>query len=179
MITGGSGSKIAGALAENGRKQIKHFVETGGGYIGICAGAYLACSGFSWGTAVLNSKTVSPLWQRGEGTVQLELTERGRAILGDFKGLFPCRYANGPIVMPDNAAGLPPYEILGFFRTELAKNKTPVGVMINSPAIFAGTCGKGRALCFSSHPEQSNGLDSLVTRAVSWVCGGKREGTAR
>jgi hypothetical protein len=179
MITGGSGSKIGAALAESGRKQIKRFVENGGGYIGICAGAYLACSGFSWGTGVINSKTVSPLWQRGEGTVQIELTERGRVILGDMPGLLASRYANGPIVTPDNAADLPPYEVLGFFRTELSKNKTPVGVMINSPAVFAGFCGKGRALCFSGHPEQSKGLDSLVPRAVSWVAGVKSEGTAR
>jgi hypothetical protein len=29
---------------------VREFVREGGGYCGICAGAYLACSNFSWGS---------------------------------------------------------------------------------------------------------------------------------
>src|SRR3954467_10807244 len=41
---GGSGSGQAKALEEKGRENIKQFVKDGGGYIGICAGSYLASS---------------------------------------------------------------------------------------------------------------------------------------
>ena len=58
MFTGGSGSKQAEAIGEDGRAKVKEFVEAGGGYIGICAGAYLACSGVSWGVKVLNAKKI-------------------------------------------------------------------------------------------------------------------------
>ena len=56
MFTGGSGSKQAASLGEKGREEVRRFVRGGGGYIGICAGAYLACSGFDWGVGVLMQK---------------------------------------------------------------------------------------------------------------------------
>ena len=55
MFTGGSGSAEAGGLGEKGREEVRAFVRNGGGYVGICAGAYLACSGFEWGLGVLNA----------------------------------------------------------------------------------------------------------------------------
>lgn len=175
MFTGGSGSKQAEAIGEEGRAKVKEFVEAGGGYIGICAGAYLACSGFSWGVKVLDAKTASPKWRRGEGNVKLELTERGRELFGTPMGQFDVRYVNGPILVPANVELLPNFEPLAFFRTELAKNDTPVGLMVNSPAIVAGNCGKGRVLVSSPHPEQTPGLEHFVPKAVRWVAG-KAEG---
>jgi predicted deacylase/putative intracellular protease/amidase len=169
MFTGGSGSQQAAALEESGRAQVKQFVENGGGFIGICAGAYLPCAGFSWGVKILDAKTKSPKWQRGNGTVKIELTDEGRAIFGDLKGTFDCRYAQGPILMPAQAAAVPDYETLAFFRTELAENDTPKGIMIDSPAIVAGRFGKGRVLAISPHPEQTAGLEQFVPRAVTWV----------
>lgn len=171
MFTGGSGSKQAEAIGEEGRAKVKEFVEAGGGYIGICAGAYLACSGFSWGVKVLDAKTPSPKWRRGEGTVKLELTGRGREIFGTPVGQFNVRYVNGPLLVPAKVELLPDFEPLAFFRTELAKNDTPAGLMVNSPAIVSGTCGKGRVLVSSPHPEQTEGLEHFVPKAVRWVAG--------
>lgn len=169
IFAGGSGSKQAEALGEGGRAQVREFVSRGGGYIGICAGAYLACSGFSWGLKIIDAQTVSPKWQRGSGTVKMELSARGREILGARTGQFDIRYVNGPIVKPTAADSLPDFEPLAFFRTELAKNGSPVGAMVDSPAIFAGDFQKGRVVCISPHPEQTPGLDDLVPKAVHWV----------
>jgi predicted deacylase len=173
MFAGGSGSGQAGALGLAGRAAVKQFVERGGGYIGICAGSYLACEGFSWGLKILDAKTVSPQWQRGRGTVKIELTAKGRELLGGPDGPFNCLYAQGPILMPAGAAGLPAYEPLALFRTEMAENNTPKGIMAGSPAVVAGACGQGRVLCFSPHPEQTKGLEKFVPQAVKWV--GKHE----
>jgi putative intracellular protease/amidase len=172
VFTGGSGSKQAEAIGETGRKEVKEFVERGGGYVGICAGAYLACEGFSWGAKVLDAKTVSSKWRRGVGNVKMELTEEGRRILGDKPGQFDVRYANGPIIKHSTNTAIPDFKPLALFRTELAENETPKGVMVNSPAAAAGTLGKGRVITFSPHPEQTDGLEGLVIRAIEWV--GKR-----
>jgi hypothetical protein len=169
IFTGGSGSKQAEGIGEAGRKEVKEFVERGGGYVGICAGAYLACEGFSWGLKVLDAKTVSSKRRRGEGTVKMELTDEGRRILGERAGQFDVRYVNGPIIQSSSNTGIPDFKPLAFFRTELAKNDTPVGVMINSPAAAAGELGKGRVITFSPHPEQTDGLESFVIRAIEWV----------
>lgn len=170
IFAGGSASKQAEAIGEVGRQAVRRFVEQGGGYVGICAGAYLATSGAaSTRLNLVDAVTVSPRWKRGRGNVELELTDAGRRIIGDPAGRFAVRYANGPIVKPAGREDLPDYEPLAWFRTELAHNDTPVGVMVNSPAIFAGPFGRGRAVCVSPHPEQTNGLDHLVPRLVSWV----------
>jgi glutamine amidotransferase-like uncharacterized protein len=171
MFTGGSGGGQAKTLEDGGRQRVTEFVRAGGGYVGICAGSYLACKGFSWGLGILNAKTASSKWQRGRGLVKIELTPDGRQLLGNFEGETACRYGNGPILVPANADDLPAYEPLAFFRTELAENDTPKGIMVNAPAIVRSTCGKGRVLCISPHPEQTEGLEGVIPRAVKWVAG--------
>ncbi|CAN5696699.1 BPL-N domain-containing protein [soil metagenome] len=169
IFTGGSGSKQAETLQATGVDEVRKFVEAGGGYLGICAGAYLACDGFSWSAKMLNAKTVSQKWRRGHGDVQIELTPEGKEILGDFTGLLPVRYANGPIIKPANSEGLPDYKPLAFFRTELAENDTPVGVMVNAPAIVAATFGKGKLITMSPHPEQTPALNDMIVHAAQWI----------
>ena len=169
IFPGGSGSKQAAAIGQQGRRQLQAFVERGGGYLGICAGAYLCTSGFDWGLNILDAKTVSPKWQRGQGTVKIELTPEGRKILGDRPGRIDVRYANGPIIGPAQRDDLADYQVLAFFRTELAEHGTPVGLMTNSPAIASGRCGQGRVVFISPHPEQTKGLEDLVRQAARWA----------
>ena len=171
IFTGGSGSRQAHTLGTKGREEVRQFVQRGGGYIGICAGAYLACSGFDWGLGVLNAKTVSPKWQRGKGLVQVEATSLGRQSLQLPAATQQILYANGPIIQPDPGKDLPAYEVLAFYRTELAENGSPSGAMVDTPAIVRGTCGKGRVLSSSPHPEQTAGMEQFIAQAVRWVAG--------
>lgn len=171
VVPGGSGSKEASSIGPQGLQQVREFVDRGGAYMGICAGAYLCTNGFDWSLKILNAKTVSPRWNRGVGEVKIELTPAGRKILGDRAGLLDVHYANGPIITSAAVQGLPDYEVLAFFRTELAKNNTPEGVMANSPAIAAARCGKGRVVFISPHPEQTPGLEDFVRRAAHWATG--------
>jgi len=168
MFTGGSGSAEAGGLGEKGREEVREFVRQGGGYVGICAGAYLACSGFEWGLGVLNAKTVSPKWRRGQGDVKIT----GEAF-GEKLDERTIRYANGPIIKADVRKDLPEFEVLVSFRTELALNDTPVGVMVNAPAMVRSTYGLGRVFTSSPHPEQTAGLEPLVEKAVRWTARSK------
>jgi putative intracellular protease/amidase len=168
MFTGGSGSAEAGGLGEKGREEVRAFVREGGGYVGICAGAYLACSGFEWGVGVLNARTVSPKWRRGQGEVLISgeafgemLTDRG------------VRYSNGPIIKADARKDLPEFETLVSFRTELAENDTPVGVMTGAPAMVRSTFGLGRVFTSSPHPEQTAGLETLVEKGMRWAARSK------
>ena len=168
IFAGGSGSQEAKAIGPEGREQVKQFVGRGGGYIGICAGAYLATSGYPWSLDIINARTLSPKWQRGRAVVKMELTSEGEKIIGGSNHV-DVIYHQGPIVGPADVATLPPYEPLAFFRTEVASNDTPKGIMINSPAIFAGTFENGRVVCISPHPEQTAGLEYIVPQAVKWV----------
>lgn len=171
IFTGGSGHKQADAIGPAGLAQVKAFVEQGGGYVGICAGAYLACDGFSWGVKILDAKTVSPKWRRGEGQVKIQATDKGREILGFPSDQLDIRYANGPIYKAAGSPDIPDFEPLAFFRTELAEHDSPKGAMVNAPAMVAGTFGKGRVICSSPHPEQTAGMEGFIVRAVKWTAG--------
>lgn len=171
VFSGGSGGTQAKSLGEEGREQVRQFVRQGGGYVGICAGAYLACSNFSWGLGILNASTVSSKWMRGSGYVEEEVTFDGAPILGPVDGKFLVRYNNGPIIKPGDRADLPAYRPLALFRTEVAKNGTPVGVMVNSPAQAVSTYGKGRVFISSPHPENTPGLEHLIPRGILWAAG--------
>ena len=169
VFTGGSGSQQAASLGETGREQVRSFVKQGGGYIGICAGAYLACSGFDWGLGIINAKTVSQKSQRGKGSVQVEFGTQGKKITGIDPGKYDVLYANGPIIRTASRSDLPRYESLAYFRTELAENGTPKDVMIDSPAIARTEYGKGRVLFCSPHPEQTDGMEKFLESSVRWA----------
>jgi len=121
-MPGGKCAEQSGVLGPEGRLQITAFVENGGGYLGICAGAFLA-SAFhdpfpSWrrqsmGVGLLPARTV-----RSEApdcipeNSRVQLTEQGRALLWDEgrewqqeeleekEGLLTIRYYGGPLLLP-------------------------------------------------------------------------------
>ncbi len=175
VFSGGSGSAQAKSLGDEGRERVREFVRNGGGYVGICAGAYLACSNFSWGLGILNASTVSSKWMRGSGFVEMEVTVDGAPILGPVEGVCLVRYNNGPILKPGDRADLPAYKPLALFRTEVAKNGTPVGVMVHSPAQAAAPFGRGRVFVSSPHPENTPGLEHLIPRGILWAAGKLQE----
>ncbi|MSU48793.1 MAG: biofilm PGA synthesis protein PgaB [Opitutus sp.] len=171
VFSGGSGSAQAEAIGEAGRNNVREYVRGGGGYVGICAGAYLACSNFKWGLGILNASTVSSKWQRGHGFMDFEITAEGRKLFGDVRGTFKVRYHNGPIIKPANRTDVPAYTPVALFRSEIAEHGSPVGVMVNSPAQALGTFGKGRVFISSPHPENTPGLEHLIPRGVLWAGG--------
>jgi hypothetical protein len=171
VFSGGTAATQSKTIGDVGREHVREFVRGGGGYVGICAGAYLACSNFSWGLGLLNARTVSGQWRRGRGFVDLEVTEPGRKLLGDIAGTFKIRYNNGPIIKPGDLTDVPAYTPVSLFRSELAENGTPVGIMIDSPAQAIGTFGKGRVFVSSPHAENTPGLENVIPRAVLWASG--------
>lgn len=170
VFCGGSGSGQAKSLGDAGAAQVKAFVQRGGGYVSSCAGTYLATSGYPWSLKLTDADTVdSKHWARGSGPVDIELTDEGRKILGDYRGLQSVRYANGPLLgKARDSDGLAPYTVLAHFRSDMAKN-VPGGVMPNTPAMIAGSYGHGRVLCFSPHPEYTAPLQGMIPRAVRWA----------
>ena len=169
---GGSASKQAKALEETGLEQIRAFVSEGGGYVGICAGAYLASCDYSWSLGILDAKVIDKAhWARGHGDVQVRLTTSGKCLFACDDELQTILYYQGPLLGPAGNANLPDYQPLGTFETEIAKNGAPTGVMRDTTAIASGTFGKGRVLCFSPHPEKTAAVNHFVHAAVRWAAG--------
>lgn len=169
VFSGGLSNTQAKYIGPEGKENIRNYVAGGGNYLGICAGAYLACAGFEWGIGILNAQTISPKWFRGLGYLKLELSDEGRSVIQDVKGQFTCRYNSGPIIKKLNRPDLPDYTVLAWFREEKIANPSQVGTMVNTAAIVMAPYGKGRVLAISPHPENSAGLENLIPRAVLTV----------
>lgn len=165
IFSGGSASSQANKIGLAGREQVRRFVEAGGGYVGICAGAYLACEGLPWGLKILNAKTPTPLWQRGRANLKIESTEAGRELLHlpDSNEII---YNNGPVLIPASHPSLAKFESLAFFRTEVSKHPSHKGLQVNTSAIARGRYGQGKVLVSSPHPEQTVGMERWIRLAV-------------
>jgi|GEM_PF-828402 Glycerophosphoryl diester phosphodiesterase len=172
IMPGGMSSSQGGALGEDGREQVRTFVRNGGGYIGFCAGAYLATcdADYKWSLNILNAKVVDKEhWARGVGTVELSLSENGKQVLGLPSDRLSVYYHQGPLLAAAGRNDLPAYESWADFETEIAKNGAPKGVMIGTTAVASGQFGGGRVICFSPHPEMTEGLHEIVHRSIDWV----------
>jgi glutamine amidotransferase-like uncharacterized protein len=175
IMPGGSGSKQAAFLEETGREIIRQFVRNGGGYVGICAGAYLATNDYSWSLGLVNARVVDRKhWARGGGEVTLTLTSEGRNTLSHESEQIQCDYNQGPLLAPADKADLPPFEPLAVYATEIARKGAPTGVMIGTTAIARTTFGAGRVICYSPHPERADGPNHLISHGIKWVANGQQ-----
>jgi glutamine amidotransferase-like uncharacterized protein len=180
VFPGGSGSGEARGIGDEGLAIVRRFIQNGGGYVGICAGAYLGTCKYSWGLKVCNVQTVdSAHWKRGTGDVKVQLTDEGRKIFGEVREEFLIRYANGPLLGPSTMHDLPGFKVLAEFRSELAENGAPTGVMIHTPAIVSGEFGRGRLILLSPHAEHKEQTEFIIVRALNWAAGRDRSVEAK
>lgn len=172
IFPGGSGSGQAARLEESGRDEVRRFVRQGGGYLGICAGAYLASSQYDWSLHLLNARVIDRKhWARGKGLVKLSLSKAGRELLATPLDEVEVIYAQGPLLAPAIEADLPPYTPLALYETGIAKKEAPEGIMPGTTAIAKGNFGEGRVLCFSPHPEKEAGPHGFIEAGVRWASG--------
>lgn len=175
LFTGGRGSVQGRLLGEDGRERVRRFVREGGGYVGICAGSYLAIQGpaefHKIGIVAAHNRT-GDRWIRGiapipvrpnDGTAELEL-----------------HYANGPILEAEAVPGLAPFVTLATFRGELylQGHGTLPGEMLDTPAIAVAAYGRGRIVLFSPNPTLEPAHPELLLRAVRWAARGEPIGAA-
>jgi glutamine amidotransferase-like uncharacterized protein len=172
IVPGGSGSKQAKNLGEVGRENVRKFVADGKGYVGICAGSYLASSDYEWSLHLLNAKVRDRShWARGTGEVMIKMRECSRDLWELGATEIAVYYGQGPLLIPDTKAGLPAYESLAEYASEIAKNGAPQGVMIGTTAIARAHYGQGRVICYSPHPEVSQATEQFVLSGVRWASG--------
>ena len=175
---GGSGGKQGRALGEKGREAVRDFVEEGGGFLGVCAGAYLATNDYSWSLNLIDAKVVDRKhWARGKGEVKLSLSPNGVKFFGSESDEMAIYYAQGPLLGRQewDDPEVPDYESLAIYATEIAKNGAPSGVMARTSAAVRTSFGAGRVFCFSPHPELTEGLQGWIPLTVGWLAAGDME----
>ena len=171
---GGSGGKQGRALESKGRVAVREFVKKGGGFIGICAGAYLATNDYPWSLSLIDAKVIDrEHWARGTGIVTIELSSDAQEFFGIKKKNLQIFYGQGPLLgrRESDDPLVPDYECLALYRTEIGKKGAPEGVMPGTSAVVRTQFERGRVFCFSAHPEKTDALGYMVEKAVRWAAG--------
>ena len=179
IVPGGISNEMADALGNEGREAIRQFVRSGGGYIGICAGAYLASATFEKFLGLVNVKTnhyqeymprvgMQEHRQLGSALVNVTFSHEGQKLFSQEE-YGTIDYINGPIFIEAGRLDLPPFLTLATYQSDIYQYHFQQGTMPNTPAIVAGQFGNGYVILFSSHPELTKGMESLVVDAVRMV----------
>ena len=165
---------VRGKLLVKRAEKARSFVKSGGGYLGVCAGSYLATNDYSWSLNLIDAKVVDRRhWARGKGTVELKLSPTGTTFFGHVPDELEIHYGQGPLLGrrewddPD----VPDYQSLAIYKTGIAEKGVPEGVMPGTSAIVRTRYGSGRVFCFSPHPEMTDGRESMINSAVHWLAG--------
>lgn len=169
IVPGGTGGTQGASLGKTGRAAVRSFVEEGGTFVGICAGCYLASTGYDWSLDLLPARVIDRAnWERGKGTLPLEITAAGKEWFGRNDDRVKTLYCNGPVLEPI-ADATEELIVLARYRGELVRPRAEAGLMLGSPAVVAARFGKGWAIGISPHPEQTEGLRDLVPSAIRWA----------
>lgn len=150
VMPGGSQDVQAYALGPRGMEQLRAFVEAGGDYLGLCAGAYLAYR-TAYGLTLIDASSA------GRGTVgsKIEVRQRegGHPVFYGYDSVIPgFYYGGGPNFEPSEGA-------VAFLNEvpETWKNKDLRG----TAPFLEGMHGLGKVLLIGPHPENSMGPEGM------------------
>jgi glutamine amidotransferase PdxT len=139
IIPGGYTARYVDALGEEGFEQIRKFVAGGGGYIGICAGAYIAARnvevpGRPPGLGIIEIENER---RAGRGIRTIAVAKPEYPVMQGYEGEVDIWYKNGPMIKVGEGV-----ETLAVYGE-------------GSAAIVCTTYSQGRVVIFSPHPEGS------------------------
>ncbi len=153
IMPGGQTEQILSGLGSDGLEEIREFIRNGGGYVGICSGAYLAAEtvevpGRPTGLGVMDIKNRR---EAGEKIRTIEVLAPEHAIFAGCTRAIDLWYQNGPAMEPGHGVeALARYEDGAF-------------------AVACCSYGKGTVVVFSPHPEGS--LEARVDPEESGTIG--------
>lgn len=162
IVPGGYTKRCAIGLGEEGFERIREFVAGGGGYIGICMGAYIAPRTVEVprhppGLGIIK---IQNRREAGRGIKTIEIAKPDHPVVKGYQGEVRIWYQNGPMIEAGEGV-----ETLAVYEG-------------GSAAVVCSVYGKGRVILFSPHPEGSleGGVDpqrigtlKLLENAISFA----------
>lgn len=136
-------------ITNEGKEKIRTFVKNGGGYIGICGGAYFAAETIIWQGNHLPMTSLALFKGSAEGTIDdivpypkmdmcmVNITDTLHEITQDISSPQWILYYWGPVLIPETVE----VTVLGKYNT------------VDQPAILAFEYGSGKVFITGTHPE--------------------------
>jgi glutamine amidotransferase-like uncharacterized protein len=173
LFPGGSGTATKELLGGEGLDQVIKFVRSGGGYVGICGGGYLASGGYGLEFIdtkasledVIENGTVVSMADRGWGFVEMKMNRIGGSLFKNIPKHSQILFSGGPIftlLIGQRSNAL----VLASYESEMCKYECQKRSMIYSPAIIADCVDKGLCILISPHPEDSEELITIISDSV-------------
>ena len=147
---GGNMYQYAQDITRSGKDKIRKFISRGGGYIGICGGAYFTGERVFWQGVQLPMSPLGIFPGTTMGPIDaiapypncvmcmIDITEQDHPITQAEPDTAWIMYCYGPKLLPDESAEV---DVLGFYD---------IG---GEPAMIAFQYGRGRAFIIGTHPE--------------------------
>lgn len=142
---------------------IKNFVNNGGGYVGVCAGAFAGASYtkdcyYGWGVA----PNVNCSQAYFENNTIITISSAGKNILG-IDGKITTLYFNGPAMnVSGNASVLATYD-------GIIDSAGKVIISSGMAAIVVDYYGNGRSALMGPHPEFDPQSHDIVVNLIKWA----------
>jgi (E)-4-hydroxy-3-methyl-but-2-enyl pyrophosphate reductase len=159
----GSYETLSKSLGIDGVSKIKEFVQKGGGLVATGKSAALFCGPYAKKDGLLPFDAIfdSP---RGSASISILFNKNAKAYIGTDSKKRELTYADGPMfVKCDDAAST---NIVAVFNADISlaqEKRAPM--LIDRPAVIAGSYGKGKVVLSSIIPE----VDSLEGVALSML----------
>lgn len=161
VVGGGSSSRQAQGLGEAGRNAIREFVGNGGGYLGICAGAFLA-SQPRGERQYLGLLPVETSGNSGSVVTTLDWSDSPVGHAGTKKA----KFSNGPTIIPQDKTD--DIRIWATFHEDPQIGPKRL-LLKGTPAVVSGEFRNGRVVIFSPHCERRPSHANTFLVAVRWA----------
>ncbi|CAK9038920.1 unnamed protein product [Durusdinium trenchii] len=157
FLHGGMANEHAERLGVDGRRLIRQHLCSGGGVMGVCAGAHwLSCRDLPlWGHILPAVPHDNKDWRRGIGEVSIALTVEGQRLLGLKDSSMSLRYANGPLLVA--------------LHSETYQNYQPGRATEEEEAKLAGPGAVPLAVFSDCADSKITGWTSMKGHAAAWA----------
>ena len=173
LLMPGGGSKTEfEALGPAGQEAVKRFVREGGGYFGICAGAFLVRQS-EVGLGLVPFMDDKPEHYRGWAPMKIKLTDEGRKTFEGSEDVRTVMYWGGPVFVPGGGVEDSDVKVLAEYAGRLVNTSSakPVKTMIGKGAILGGRVGRGKIFAQGPHPEMWECNHDLVRAGFKYLTG--------
>lgn len=173
IVPGGGGSRQYLNMGSAGRAAVQQFVRDGGGYVGICAGAYLITDTPEYASLAMSGAEAHDIEHdnRGRGIAKVTLNDEGKKLfpeVADQDTLY-IMYYEGPVVLP-NPESPTTYTSFATMESDVhVEGNAPADMTNGKSFLYVAEYGNGKTASVVGHPEATPGMQWMISKMVHKV----------
>ena len=173
VVPGGGGSRQYLNMGGEGRRKVQEFVANGGGYVGICAGAYLITETPNYACLAMSGAEAHDIEHdnRGRGIAKVTLTDEGKKLFPEVaeQDTLYIMYYEGPVVLPREGSEVAYHSYATMESDVHVEGNAPSDMTKGKSFLYIAQYGKGWTASVVGHPEATPGMQWMLSRLVHKV----------